>query len=362
MASYGCSETPTTKRITAMQQYLTLMKDILDNGERMENRTGIDTLSLFGRQLHFDLTKGFPLVTTKKTHTKSIIHELLWMLSGSSNISYLKEHGVKIWDAWASKDYRPELGLPDGDIGPGYGVTWRSWGGYVPGPPLNEEALCERFNELTPEERIEVIAKWTKRLKKADVAVPVPPAETKDEAAYVLRLRQLYREARPIARNGYGGGIDQISDIVDKLRNKPQDRRIILSAWNVADIPKMKLPPCHLLAQFSVRKAGLACHMYIRSWDFFLGGPFNIAQYALLTNMLAHVAEMPAAELIISAGDVHLYVNHLEQAQLQLTRDPKKLPTLWLNPGVEEIDDFAFDDIRVDNYEHHPHIKGEVAV
>lgn len=341
-----------------MQQYLALMKDILDHGERMENRTGIDTLSLFGRQLRFDLQEGFPVVTTKKVHFYSVAHELLWMLKGDSRIDYLKEHGVKIWDEWASTDYRPEMGYEDGDLGPVYGVQWRSWGGYVPAPQLDDEELRERFNELTPKERTEVISKWIKRLQKAGITLP----PTGDGAAYVLRLRKLFREARPKAPNGYINGIDQISDIVDKLRNKPQDRRIILSAWNVAAIPKMKLPPCHLLAQFSVRKRGLSCQMYIRSWDFFLGGPFNIAQYALLTHLLAHVTGHDVDELIIAAGDVHLYVNHLEQAKLQLGREPKPLPKLWLNPKVDHIDDFTFDDIRLDGYEHHPHIKGEVAV
>lgn len=280
-----------------MKQYLDLMKDILENGERMENRTGTDTLSLFGRQIRFDLRGGFPLVTTKKTHFRSIAHELLWMLSGSNRIDYLRENNVTIWDEWAAADYRPELGYEDGDLGPVYGVQWRNW----------------------------------------------------------------------VALHPIGGSyatlvLDQVAGVVDKLRNKPQDRRIILSAWNVGDIDRMKLPPCHCFAQFSVRGNGLSCQMYIRSWDFFLGGPFNIAQYALLTHMLAHVTGHEPNELIISAGDVHLYVNHLEQARAQIERCPYPLPTLVLNGDVREIDDFTFDDIKLVGYQHLPALKGEVAV
>lgn len=285
-----------------MERYLDLMSEIIADGDRMENRTGVDTLSLFGRQIRFDLRDGFPVVTTKKVHFKSVVHELLWMLSGSTKVAYLQENGVRIWNEWASAGYRPELGYEEGELGPVYGAQWRDWG-------ARHNRNCD---------------------------------------------------GHPCECGGYG--VDQIDEIVDKLRNKPQDRRILLSAWNVTDVPRMKLPPCHLLAQFSVRPQGLACHMYIRSWDFFLGGPFNIAQYALLTHMLGHVTGHAPYELIISAGDIHLYVNHLEQAEEQLARDPKPLPRLLLHPGVKEIDDFRYDHVALKAYEHHPPIQAEVAV
>ena len=287
------------------EEYHRILRDILANGERMENRTGTDTLSVFGRQMRFDLRKGFPLITTKKIHLKSIIHELLWMLSGGSRIDYLREHNVKIWDEWADVNYRPEMGYEDGDLGPVYGVQWRAW------PQFHYHDLA-----------------------------------SKAEGAEMHLAMQ---------------GVDQIAEIVDRLKNKPQDRRIILSAWNVADIPKMKLPPCHCFAQFSVRKTGLACHMYIRSWDVFLGGPFNIAQYALLTMMLAQVTDLAPGELIISSGDTHLYLNHLEQARMQLEREPRSPPVMDID-SVAGIDDFRYDHFTLSGYDPHPAIKAEISV
>jgi thymidylate synthase len=264
-----------------MQQYLDMMQLVRDTGARKEDRTGTGTLSIFGHQMRFDLSQGFPLVTTKKLHLRSIIHELLWFLSGDSNIRYLKENGVSIWDEWADED---------GDLGPIYGVQWRSW--------------------------------------------PTPD----------------------------GGTIDQVAQVMDQLRNNPDSRRIILSAWNVAEIDNMALPPCHCLFQFYVADGKLSCQLYQRSCDIFLGVPFNIASYALLTHMLAQQADLNVGDFIWTGGDCHLYLNHLEQADEQLTRDPLPLPTLAIKRRPESIFDYRFEDFEILNYEAHPHIKAAVAV
>ncbi len=264
-----------------MQQYLDMMRLVRDTGARKEDRTGTGTLSVFGHQMRFDLSQGFPLVTTKKLHLRSIIHELLWFLSGDSNIRYLKENGVSIWDEWADEN---------GDLGPVYGVQWRSW--------------------------------------------PTPD----------------------------GRKIDQIQQIMDQLRNSPDSRRIILSAWNVAEIDNMALPPCHCLFQFYVADGKLSCQLYQRSCDIFLGVPFNIASYALLTHMLAQQADLNVGEFIWTGGDCHLYLNHLEQADEQLKREPLPLPTLAIKRRPPSIFDYEFDDFEILNYEAHPHIKAAVAV
>lgn len=264
-----------------MKQYLDLMQHILDNGVKKEDRTGTGTLSIFGYQMRFDLSEGFPLVTTKKVHLRSIIHELLWFLKGDTNISYLKENKVSIWDEWADEN---------GDLGPVYGSQWRSW--------------------------------------------PTPD----------------------------GRHIDQISQVVNQLKNNPDSRRIIVSAWNVAEIENMKLPPCHAFYQFYVADGKLSCQLYQRSADVFLGVPFNIASYALLVLMMAQVTGLEPGEFIWTGGDTHLYLNHLEQAQLQLTREPHELPVMKLNPNVKDIFDFKFEDFQLLNYNPHPSIKAPVAV
>ena len=264
-----------------MQQYLDMMRLVRDTGARKEDRTGTGTLSIFGHQMRFDLSAGFPLVTTKKLHLKSIIHELLWFLSGDSNIRYLKENGVSIWDEWADED---------GDLGPVYGVQWRSW--------------------------------------------PTPD----------------------------GRKVDQVAQVMDQLKNTPDSRRIILSAWNVAEIENMALPPCHCLFQFYVADGKLSCQLYQRSCDIFLGVPFNIASYALLTHMLAQQADLKVGDFIWTGGDCHLYLNHLEQADEQLTRAPLPLPTLAIKRRPPSIFDYEFDDFEILNYEAHPHIKAAVAV
>jgi thymidylate synthase len=264
-----------------MKQYLDLMQHILDNGARKEDRTGTGTLSVFGYQMRFNLADGFPLVTTKKVHLKSIIHELLWFLKGDTNIAYLKEHGVSIWDEWADEK---------GELGPVYGSQWRSW--------------------------------------------PTPD----------------------------GRHIDQISQVVNQLKNNPDSRRIIVSAWNVAEIENMKLPPCHAFYQFYVANGKLSCQLYQRSADVFLGVPFNIASYALLVLMMAQVTGLEPGEFIWTGGDTHLYVNHLEQAQLQLTRTPRELPIMKLNQEVKSIFDFTYEDFELVNYNPHPAIKALVAV
>jgi thymidylate synthase len=264
-----------------MQQYLDLMRHILDKGVQKEDRTGTGTLSVFGHQMRFDLAEGFPLVTTKKVHLRSIIYELLWFLKGATNIQYLKENGVSIWDEWADAD---------GELGPVYGKQWRSWA--------------------------------------------TPSGET----------------------------IDQISQVIRQIKNNPDSRRLIVSAWNVADVDKMKLPPCHAFFQFYVANGRLSCQLYQRSADVFLGVPFNIASYALLTMMVAQVCNLQPGEFIWTGGDTHLYSNHLEQVQLQLSREPRPLPQMRLNPEVKDIFSFQYEDFTLENYQPHPSIKAPVAV
>lgn len=264
-----------------MKEYHQLLQHILDNGAQKHDRTGTGTISVFGYQMRFDLQKGFPLVTTKKLHVKSIIHELLWFLKGETNIQYLKEHGVSIWDEWADDK---------GELGPVYGKQWRSWEG-------------------------------------AD-----------------------------------GKVVDQISWLINEIKKNPDSRRLIVSAWNVTDLPKMALMPCHSLFQFYVAEGKLSCQLYQRSADVFLGVPFNIASYALLTLMVAQVCGLEPGDFVHSFGDVHLYNNHLEQARLQLSRDPFPLPQMKLNPAVKDIFGFVFEDFTLENYQCHPPIKAPVAV
>jgi thymidylate synthase len=270
-----------------MQQYLDLLQHILDTGVHKSDRTGTGTQSCFGYQMRFDLQKGFPLVTTKKVHVKSIVHELLWFLKGETNISYLKENGVKIWDEWADEN---------GELGPVYGKQWRSWSAGSGG-------------------------------------------EGKD-----------------------GKVVDQISDLIAQIKKNPDSRRLIVSAWNVADLPEMALMPCHTMFQFYVANEKLSCQLYQRSADVFLGVPFNIASYALLTMMIAQVCDLEPGEFIHTFGDVHIYSNHLEQVNLQLSRQPFPLPTMKLNPAVKNIFDFKFEDFTLENYQSHPAIKAPVAV
>ena len=264
-----------------MRQYLDLLRTILERGHRKSDRTGTGTLSVFGHQMRFDLSEGFPLVTTKKLHAKSIVHELLWFLRGETNVRSLNEVGVTIWDDWADEQ---------GELGPVYGRQWRSW--------------------RTPD----------------------------------------------------GQSIDQMSQLVQQIRNNPDSRRLIVSAWNVADIDRMKLPPCHVLFQFYVADGRLSCQLYQRSADVFLGVPFNIASYALLTMMMAQATDLQPGEFVHTFGDAHLYLNHVEQAHLQLERTPRKLPRMELNPNVKSIFEFQYDDFRLLDYDPHPHIKAAVSV
>jgi len=264
-----------------MQQYLALVRDILDHGNRKTDRTGTGTLSLFGRQLRFDLAAGFPLVTTKKVHLRSIVYELLWFLRGDTNVRWLQENKVTIWDEWADAN---------GDLGPVYGYQWRNW--------------------------------------------PAPD----------------------------GRHIDQLARVIDEIRRNPDSRRLVVSAWNVADLDRMALQPCHALFQFYVAEGRLSCHLYQRSADVFLGVPFNIASYALLTMMVAQVCALQPGDFVHTFGDVHLYLNHLEQAREQLSREPRPLPAMRLNPEVTSIDDFKFSDFTLENYDPHPSIKAPIAV
>ena len=264
-----------------MRQYLDLMRHVLDHGADKTDRTGTGTRSVFGYQMRFDLEDGFPLLTTKKLHLKSIIHELLWFLSGDTNIRYLRENGVRIWDEWADAN---------GDLGPVYGAEWRSW--------------------ATPD----------------------------------------------------GGAIDQIAQVVEQIRRTPDSRRMIVTAWNPADVDRQALPPCHCLFQFYVAGGRLSCQMYQRSADIFLGVPFNIASYALLTMMMAQVTGLRPGDFVHTLGDAHLYANHLDQARLQLRREPRSLPVMRINPEVRSIFDFTYADFTLEAYDPHPHIKAEVAV
>ncbi len=264
-----------------MKQYLNLIRHVLDNGTRRADRTGTGTISLFGCQIRYNLSEGFPLVTTKKCHLKSIIHELLWFLKGETNIAYLNQHGVKIWDAWAD---------PEGNLGPVYGKQWRSWSG------------------------------------------------------------------------AWGETIDQISQVISQIKTNPYSRRLIVNSWNVAEIGKMALPPCHCFFQFYVNDGKLSCQLYQRSADIFLGVPFNIASYSLLLMMVAQVTNLEPGEFVHTFGDAHLYLNHVEQAEEQLTRKPYPLPMMCVNPEVNNINDFNYEDFKLMNYQAHPSIKAPIAV
>ena len=261
-----------------MKQYLDMLRYVLENGVDKMDRTGVGTRSVFGQQMRFDLSKGFPLMTTKKMHLKSIIHELLWFIKGDTNVKYLQDNGVRIWNEWADEN---------GDLGPIYGSQWRNWN---------------------------------------------------------------------------GEGIDQLAQVVDKLKNNPNDRRMIVSAWNVSKIPEMHLPPCHMMFQFYVANGKLSCMLYQRSCDMFLGVPFNIASYALLTMMLAQVCDLEPGEFVHTLGDTHIYHNHFEQVKEQLRREPLPLPTMNLNPQVKDINDFKYEDFTLENYECYGAIKAQVAV
>jgi thymidylate synthase len=264
-----------------MKQYHDFLRHVLEHGSKKEDRTGTGTISIFGYQMRFDLNEGFPLLTTKKIHLKSIIHELLWFLQGSTNISYLNEHGVTIWDEWADER---------GELGPVYGKQWRSW--------------------LAPD----------------------------------------------------GKTIDQISQVIDTIKRNPSSRRLIVSAWNPADVDKMALPPCHTMFQFYVSEGRLSCQLYQRSADIFLGVPFNIASYALLTLMIAQVCDLKPGEFVHTFGDAHIYLNHLDQVQLQLSREPRELPEMKINPAIKDIFGFRFEDFQLLNYNPHPSIKAPIAV
>jgi thymidylate synthase len=264
-----------------MKQYLDLLNKLLSEGVKKEDRTGTGTISIFGHQMRFDLSEGFPVLTTKKLHLKSIIYELLWFLKGDTNIRYLNEHDVRIWNEWADEN---------GDLGPIYGSQWRSWSDYS------------------------------------------------------------------------GGTIDQISQVVDTIKTNPDSRRMIVSAWNVAALPEMKLPPCHCFFQFYVAEGRLSLQLYQRSADIFLGVPFNIASYALLLQMMAQVTGLQPGDFVHTFGDAHIYINHLEQVKLQLSREPRSLPVMKINPDVKSIFDFQYEDFELEGYNPHPHIKGTVAV
>ncbi len=306
-----------------MRQYLDLLRYVLTHGQRREDRTGTGTLGVFGAQARFDLREGFPLLTTKKLHVRSIIHELLWFLRGETNISYLKENGVSIWDEWADEH---------GHLGPVYGKQWRRWETQSVPPVASGQATLA---EVSPEFRA-----------------------IEDRAEVVQQADLLTGRAA-----GDESSIDQLAAVMRELKTNPFSRRLIVSAWNVADLPRMALPPCHVLFQFYVdADHRLSCQLYQRSADLFLGVPFNIASYALLTLMVAQVGGFEPGEFIHTFGDLHLYTNHLAQAHRQLAREPRPLPTLRLNPTVTDLFRFRYEDFTLEDYDPHPHIKAPVAV
>ena len=316
-----------------MQQYLDLLRRVRTQGVRKSDRTGVGTLSVFGHQMRFDLREGFPLVTTKKVHTKSIIHELLWFLMGETNIAYLKAHNVTIWNEWAEDDgWADNCG---GDLGPVYGEQWRSW------PSASTRDLKLLKTDLG------IIAA---DINKSEIGNPE-----------IGQLRKRVEEANRVMEAATQT-VDQISNAVAMLKTNPESRRIIVTAWNPADIPDMALAPCHCLFQFYVAEGRLSCQLYQRSADVFLGVPFNIASYALLTLMMAQVAGLEPGEFVHTFGDAHLYQNHLEQADLQLARTPRALPHMGINPAVRSLCDFKYEDFALTGYDPHPHIKAKVAV
>jgi thymidylate synthase len=299
-----------------MRQYHDLLRLVLDNGQPRADRTGTGTLSIFGAQARFDLRETFPLLTTKKLHLKSIIHELLWFLSGDSDTRYLRENKVTIWNEWADDKYIK-------DLGPVYGKQWRHWTGYSR-HPIDPDANQILLNLGEINEHVN-----TKRVGRRELS---------------------------------DHGIDQIANVIDQIRKNPNSRRLIVSAWNVVDIDQMALPPCHALFQFYVQDGELSCQLYQRSADLFLGVPFNIASYALLTLMIAQVVDLTPGDFVHTFGDLHLYQNHLEQAREQLTRDCRSLPQMKLNPAIKSIDDFKFEDFELVGYNPHPAIKAAIAV
>ncbi len=280
-----------------MKQYLDLLRHVLETGTKKDDRTGTGTLSVFGYQMRFDLRKGYPLLTTKKLHTRSIFHELLWFLHGETNVQYLKDNGVTIWDEWATAEQCARFGRKEGDLGPVYGHQWRNFG-----------------------------------------------ATLKPDGSYAP------------------DGVDQIKNLVEMIRKNPNSRRLIVTGWNPREADKVALPPCHTLFQFYVADGHLSCQLYQRSADIFLGVPFNIASYALLTHMIAQVTGLKAGDFVHTIGDAHLYLNHLEQTKLQLSREPRPIPTLKLNPERKEILDFVYEDFVVEGYDPHPAIKAPIAV
>lgn len=304
-----------------MQQYHDLLRHVLATGKKRVDRTGVGTISVFGAQARYDLRQGFPLVTTKKVHLRSIIHELLWFIAGDTNIQYLKDNKVSIWDEWADEN---------GDLGPVYGKQWRQW---ARNDPKKQRPVLDEHPTLWPFEE----------LNQTTCVSPLGP-----------RVRGP-KDAK---------GVDQLANVIQEIRKNPSSRRLIISAWNVADITRMALPPCHTMFQFYVdlEERSLSCQLYQRSADLFLGVPFNIASYALLTQMIAQVTGYQPGDFVHTFGDLHIYLNHLEQVELQLSREPRALPVMRLNPEVREIDDFRFADFTLENYDPWPAIKAEVAV
>jgi thymidylate synthase len=280
-----------------MKQYHELLKRILGEGRERKDRTGTGTLGVFGHQMRFDLADGFPLVTTKKVHIKSIVHELLWFLRGETHVTPLQDAGVRIWNEWATAEQTARFGRPEGDLGPVYGHQWRNFG-----------------------------------------------ASKGEDGAYA------------------SDGVDQIARLLRDIRENPYSRRLIVTGWNPKEADQVALPPCHTLFQFHVQDGALSCQLYQRSGDVFLGVPFNIASYALLTMMIAHVTDLRPGDFVHTLGDAHLYKNHLDQAKLQLTREPRALPRMWLSPDVKDLFSFRFEDIRLEGYDPHPHIAAEVSV
>ena len=316
-----------------MKQYLDMLRYVIENGELCKNRTGIDTLSVFGYQTRYDLREGFPLVTTKKMFTKGIIHELLWFLAGDTNVKYLQSNGVKIWDEWATKEQCAKFGREEGDLGPIYGKQWRRW--EAPRTELEINDLYENANNT--------------ELRDPELG-----------SFFDYGWEGSFYEFSYKKRNKT---IDQIANIIHQIKTNPSSRRLIVSAWNPAECDQVSLPPCHSLFQFKVTRGNrLSCQLYSRSCDLPLGAPFNIASYAILTHMIAQICKLEVGEFIHSIGDAHIYINQIDGIKEQLKREPLSLPKLWLNPEIKCIDDFKYEDIKIIDYVSHPKIELPIAV
>jgi len=321
--------------------YKQLGRDILANGTKKSDRTGTGTTSVFGRQVRFDLTEGFPILTTKKIHWKSVVGELLWFLKGDTNVKFLQDNGIRIWNEWATKEQCAKFGRPEGELGPVYGALWRRWEGVSRFDPPKPEPLFYADGSSAG-------VSWVSTNRFPYMNPDNPSLEREENTLHDLGIA-VHK-------------IDQIANLIAQIKSNPDSRRLIVTGWNPATCDKVALPPCHSLFQFIVTDGKLSCQLYQRSCDFLLGGPFNIASYALLTHMIAQVCDLQVGEFIHTFGDLHIYSNHHEQLEEQFSREPFPMATLKLNPAIKNINSFTFEDIQLENYQCHPAIKARVAI